>query len=113
MTEMALVVMHEPVLDIKEIEFLVSSLDQRERELIFREFEEELAKTMSRTALMKLRRGEIHLSNDRIIELMMANEKAKEFVLELVRKKAERLLAIVEKLEKVEIPKELFEGEEE
>ena len=112
MTEMALVVMHKPDLDLKEIEFLVSSLDQKERELIFREFEEELAKTMSRTAIMKLRRGEIHLSNDRIIELMMANEKAKEFVLELVRKKAERLLAIVEKLEKVEIPKELFEGEE-
>ena len=112
MTEMALVVMHKPDLDLKEIEFLVSSLDQRERELIFREFEEELAKTMSRTAVMKLRRGEIHLSNDRIIELMMANEKAKEFVLELVRKKAERLLAIVKKLESVEIPKELFEGEE-
>ena len=106
-----MVVMHEP-LDLKEIEFLIEALDRKEREIIFREFEEEFAKMMSRTAITKLRRGEIHLSNDRIIELMMANEKAKEFVLELVRKKAERLLAIVKRLESVEIPKELFEEEE-
>lgn len=112
MTEMALVVMHKPDLDLKEIEFLIEALDRKEREIIFREFEEEFARMMSRTAIAKLRRGEIHLSNDRIIELMMGNEKAKEFILELIRKKAERLLAIVKKLESVEIPKELFEEEE-
>ena len=92
-----------------EIEYLVESLDLRDREKIFKEFEEEIAKTVSRTALMKLRRGEIHLSNYRIVELMSVNERAKEFVLDLARKKALRLLDIVKKVEAVKIPKEILD----
>lgn len=96
-------------MDYEDFLFLVKSLDQNDREKIFRAFKEEFAKTMSRTAVYKMSRGEIHLSTYRIVSLMMADERVKAFVLALLRRKAERIMRLVKEAETSEIPKEVLE----
>ncbi|WP_338601028.1 hypothetical protein V6M85_13160 [Sulfolobus tengchongensis] len=92
----------------KDLIFLIEALDRKERKLIFEKFSEDFKEVLTRAAMYKLTRGDTHLKNERILWLIENNEEAKKFVLDLLKKKAQRMLEIIEKLEAEE-----EEGEEE
>ncbi|MEM3986865.1 hypothetical protein [Saccharolobus sp.] len=83
----------------KDLIFLIEALTKEDRKKIADMFSEDLREFMSRTAIYKLSKRDTHLSNKNILKLMERNPEAKKFILELLRKRAEKILQLIEKLE--------------
>ncbi|AAY79884.1 hypothetical protein [Sulfolobus acidocaldarius] len=94
--------------------YAISSLTKEEREEIFTAFEDYFwslieAGELSKPAYYKLASGAIHLSDDRVLELVNDNTQAKKFLAKLLKEKAKKLLEVSAELEK----EAKAEGEEE
>jgi len=86
---------------------VVEGLSREAREEFAELFSEELKELITGTAISKARKGQIHLSNKTIINVILVSPRARKWVLQKAKEEALRTLELVERLEKMEKEKEL------
>nr|WP_011225169.1 hypothetical protein [Sulfolobus islandicus]CAG38207.1 hypothetical protein [Sulfolobus islandicus] len=90
---------HRGVNNKKDVLFLLESLDTKDREKIFERYVDYFKEKLSRTAVYQMSKGRKHLKTERILQLIEEDEEARKFVLDLLRKKAEKMMEIIQELE--------------
>jgi hypothetical protein len=78
---------------------VIEFLSKKDREEFVEKFSDDLKAVVSRAALSKLRSGIIHVSNETILEVCIANPAAVRWVLKKAREDALRVLEITKILE--------------
>ena len=81
---------------------IVEGLSREARREFAEKFSEELKELITGTAISKARKGQIHLSNETIINVVLVSSRARKWVLQKAKEEALRTLEIVEILEKKE-----------
>jgi len=94
---------NSPVDGEKDLLFLISLLDREDKIEFVRKFREDFEqqieeKKLSKTAYYKFLNGYAP-SDERILQIVEADEEAKKWVIERVREKAEKALRIIAALE--------------
>jgi hypothetical protein len=94
---------NSPVDGEKDLLFLISLLDREDKIEFVKEFREDFEKMveerrLSKTAFYKFLNGYAP-ADERILEVVEANEEAKKWVIERVEEKAKKALEIIEKME--------------
>ena len=77
---------------------IIESLSKEARKEFAEKFSEDLKELLSKTAIHKAINGKIHLANDTILAIVLANPKARKWVMQKAREEAESVLRAIEVL---------------
>nr|WP_011114800.1 hypothetical protein [Sulfolobus islandicus]AAK06922.1 ORF106a [Sulfolobus islandicus] len=94
---------NSPVEGGKDLLFLISLMDKQDKVEFVKQFKEDFLlqveeKKLSRTGYYKLLQGYAP-SDERLAEIVEMDEKARKWLIERVKEKAERALQIIERME--------------
>jgi uncharacterized protein YaaW (UPF0174 family) len=81
---------------------IVESLSKEARKEFAEEFSEDLKELLSRTAVHKAINGKIHLANDTILAVVLANPRARKWVIQKAKEEAESVLIAIKILQSQE-----------
>nr|WP_176704670.1 hypothetical protein [Sulfolobus tengchongensis] len=83
----------------EDVLFLISLLDVQDKEEFVELFSDTLDEVVSKSGKWKLLRGRIHISDDKMLMIIQADDRARSWLINKVKEKMEKAAEIMSKME--------------